>query len=152
MPHISRNKRFVQLVFVTTLRRTSRTECEKILIWIWGLLQQVKKIAELKRSEINMVYCKPCYFSNAKLYIANLGIETSSMLDKIAWLASWVQELSYGIWHAYIIPDYIVSKITVSSESLEMLVVTPWERGLRNECYHAIFAKISHMLILAGLQ
>ena len=26
MPHLSRNKRFVQLLFVTTLRRTSRTE------------------------------------------------------------------------------------------------------------------------------
>ena len=30
MPHISRNKRFVQLVFVTTLRRTSRTESNRL--------------------------------------------------------------------------------------------------------------------------
>ncbi len=33
-----------------------------------------------------------------------------------------------------IILDYIVSEIAVSSESLEMLLVTRWERGLRNEC------------------
>ena len=33
----------------------------------------------------------------------------------------------------YVILDYIVSEITVSTESLEMPVVTQWERRLRNE-------------------
>ena len=35
-----------------------------------------------------------------------------------------------------IILNNIASQITVSLESLEMLLVTRWERGLRNECLH----------------
>ncbi len=69
MPHIYRNKRFVQLVFVTNLRRTSCTESIHVYSVLFYTLWQNIKIATYLRWTNNFVifclqYC-PSMFSSA---------------------------------------------------------------------------------------